>query len=238
MTLTLPPATAFEWRRIKSIRSTTWLLGLIVVPAVVGGAQNLGADTPAGLAAGAVRHVGEAGFLAAAVGAIAIGTEYRWNTIRHLFITFPRRYDILNAKLGVVAGLVAAASLLASLIGGALGAFSGVSTDSMLDWLDLSLRAVLVIVGWAVIGFALAGLAKSTIVGIAVPLVFAVIGETVLVQITASEAVALVLPFYNANQAVSTTLSTAEAYEHLAVFTAWVLLCWGVSNLVLGRRDA
>jgi hypothetical protein len=71
-----------------------------------------------------------------------------------------------------------------------------------------------------------------------VPLVFAVTGETVLIQVTASEAVAMVLPFYNANQAVSLTLSTAEAYEYLAVFTAWVLLCWAVSNLVLGRRDA
>ena len=238
MTLTLPPATAFEWRRIKSIRSTAVLLGLILVPAVIGGLNNMASDTPGGLAAGAVRHVGEAGIFAAAVGAIAIGTEYRWNTIRHLFITFPRRYDILNAKLGIVAGLVAVASLLASLIGGALGALSGASTDSTLDWLDLSARAVLVIVGWAVIGFALAGLAKSTIVGVAVPLVFAVIGETVLLQITASEAVAMVLPFYNANQAVSLTLSTGEAYEHLAVFAAWVLLCWAMSNLVIARRDA
>jgi hypothetical protein len=88
----------------------------------------------------------------------------------------------------------------------------------------VSLRAVLVLVGWAIIGFALAGLAKSTIVGIAVPLVFAFIVETVLIQVTGSETVALVLPSYSANQAVSVTLSTGDGYEHLAAFAACVAL--------------
>jgi ABC-type transport system involved in multi-copper enzyme maturation permease subunit len=218
------------------MRSTAWLLGLLVLAALVSGVQNLVSGSGS-MAAGAAMHAAQGGILAAALGAIAIGPEFRWNTIRALFITFPRRYDILNAKLGVVAGLLVATSLVASLLGGGLSAFSD-SGGSVLDWLDLSARAALVLIGWAILGFALAGLARSTIVGIAVPLVVAFLVETIIVQTLKSEALASVLPFYSAGRAVTADVPTGEAYEHLAVFGVWVLLALGLSLAVLGRRDA
>jgi ABC-type transport system involved in multi-copper enzyme maturation permease subunit len=218
------------------MRSTAWLLGLLVLAALVSGVQNLVGGSGS-MAAGAAAHAAQGGTLAAALGAIAIGPEFRWNTIRGLFITFPRRYDILNAKLGVVAGLLVVTSLISSILGGGISAFSE-SRGSILDWFDLSVRAVLVLIGWAIIGFALAGLARSTIVGIAVPLVVAFLVESIIVQTLGSEVLASVLPFYSAGQAVSADVPTVEAYEHLAVFGVWVLVALGASLLVMGRRDA
>lgn len=238
MRTALSPAALYEWRRCTSARSTKWLLGLVVLAGVIAGVQNLVSDSSGSFLSGAVGHASQVGLLAAALGALAIGPEFRWNTIRQLFITFPRRYDSLAAKVGVVVGLVAAASLLASVVGGALGFAHRSAAESVLDWLDLSVRAVLVLAGWTIIGFAIAGLARSTVVGVAVPLVFAYLFETIVIQTIQSETLANVLPFYNASQAVSVQRSTGEAYEHLAVFGIWVLICLGACTFVLGRRDA
>ena len=238
MKLALPPVSVFEWRRCLSARSTRWILGLIVLAGVGVGVQGLATGAPGSFLSGAVGHVGQAGILAAALGAVAIGSEFRWNTVRSLFITFPRRYDILVAKIAVVAGLVAAASLVASVVGGALSFVHRGADESVLDWLGLSVRAVLVLTCWAVIGFALAGLAKSTIVGVALPLAIAFIVETILIQTTQSEILANLLPFYNASRAVSVDVAAGEAYEHLAVFGALALLCFGLCLLAVGRRDA
>jgi hypothetical protein len=185
-----------------------------------------------------VGHATSAGPVAAILGAMAIGTEFRWNTIRQLFITFPRRYNILAAKIGVIAGLVAAASLLGSVVGTAFGVASGDPVGSIPDWLGLSLRGVLVLIGWAVIAFGLAGLGRSTIVGVAVPIAVAFLVEVALIQVAPDGLLMAALPFVNASQAVSVQVPVGEAFEHLAVFWAWVLLCLGACTLVVGRRDA
>jgi hypothetical protein len=94
---------------------------------------------------------------------MAIGTDFRWNTIRQLFITFPRRYDILVAKISVIALLIAAASLLSSVIATVIGIASDAAVGSAPDWLGLALRAVLALIGRAAIWFGLAGLRRGTI---------------------------------------------------------------------------
>lgn len=238
MNATLPAASVYEWRRAAAARSTRWLLGLVLVSGVLLGLQNLSSGDPGGFLAGAAGHVGQVGILAAALGALAVGPEFRWGTIRGLFITFPRRYDILGAKVVVVALLVAATSLVVSVVGGAMGYVHRGPDDSVLDWLGLSVRGALVLICWAVIGFAIAGLFRSTIVGIAVPLVVAFLFETILLQSTQSETVTALLPFFNAAEAVSIQTPPAEAFEHLAVFAGWSLLLLGLGVLVVGRRDA
>jgi ABC-2 type transport system permease protein len=234
----LPTASVYEWRRALAARSTTWVLGLILVVGIVLGLQGLSSGDSGAFLAGAAGHVGQVGVLAAVLGALAIGPEFRWNTIRALFITFPRRYDIFAAKIVVVAFLVAAASLVASVVGGAMGYVHRGPDDSVLGWLGLSVRGALVLVCWAAIGFALAALFRSTIVGIAIPVAVAFLVETILIQSTQSETVAALLPFYNAAESVSVQVATGEAYEHLAVFAGWALLFLGLSALVVGRRDA
>lgn len=237
MTLSLPPALAYEWRRSTSVRSTIWLLALSIVFGLLASLNNLMNGTPGLLVLGAASHVSLGGPLAAALGATAIGSEYRWNTARTLFTTFPRRYDVLAARVGVVSGLAALASLINSVLGAAVGAFSGDLTGSLLAWFDLALRAILVVVGWVVIGFALALLARSTAVGLLVPIAAATLGEMILIQVTKSETVASLMPFLNASAAVSTQVAPVEAYEHVAIFAAWALLCLAAGMLVVGRRD-
>jgi len=236
--LALPPAFIYEWRRSRSTRSTIWLLALIVASAISTGVNELANGVDGGFLSGAVGHVSAAGPVAAILGAMAIGTEFRWNTIRQLFITFPRRYVILAAKIGVIAGLVAAASLLGSVVGTAFGVVSGDAVGSIPDWLGLSLRAMLVLIGWAVIAFGLAGLGKSTIVGVAVPIAVAFLVEVALLQVAPDGLLTAVLPFVNASEALSLQVPVGEAFEHLAVFWAWVLLSLGACLFVLGRRDA
>lgn len=237
MNLSLPPALTYEWRRSVSTRATAWLLALSVVFGLLASLNNLLNHTPDLLVLGAASHVALGGPLAAALGATAIASEFRWNTARTLFTTFPRRHDILVAKITVVGGLVAAASVISSVLGAAVGAFSGQATGSLLAWLDLSMRAVLVVVGWAVIGFALAALAKNTAFGVLVPVAAAALGEMILVQVTKSETVASLMPFLNASAAVSAQVVTPEAYQHVAIFAAWALLCLAAGVLVVGRRD-
>lgn len=237
MNLSLPPALTYEWRRSVSTRATAWLLALSVVFGLLASLNNLLNHTPELLLLGAASHVALGGPLAAALGATAIASEFRWNTARTLFTTFPRRYDILVAKITVVGALVAATSVISSLLGAAVGAFGGQATGSSLAWFDLSLRAILVVVGWAVIGFALAALARNTAFAVLVPIALATLGEMIILQVTRSEAVASLMPFLNASAAVSAQVGTAEAYQHLAVFAAWALLCLAAGLLVAGRRD-
>lgn len=237
MTRSLPPALAYEWRRSMSVRSSIWLLALIVAFGLLASLNNVMNGTPGLLVLGAASHVSLGGPLAAALGATAIGSEYRWNTARTLFTTFPRRYDALAAKVGVVAGLAAVASLVSSVLGAAIGAFSGDVAGSMLAWSDLALRAILVVVGWVVIGFALALLARSTAVGLLVPIAAATLGEMILLQVTKSETVASLMPFMNASAAVSAQVASVQAYEHIAIFAAWAVVCLAAGMLVAGRRD-
>lgn len=237
MNLSLPPALAYEWRRSIATRSTLWLLALIVTFGLLASLNNLMNGTPGLLVLGAASHVSLGGPLAAAIGATAIGSEFRWNTARTLFTTFPRRYDILVAKVLVVGGLVAVASLVSSLLGAAVATFARDVSGSLLDWLDLSVRATLVVVAWAVIGFALGALAKNTAFGVLVPIAAATLGEMILIQLIRSETVASLMPFLNASAAVSVQVGSVQAYEHFAIFAAWVLLCLAAGVLVVGRRD-
>jgi hypothetical protein len=59
----------------------------------------------------------------------------------------------------------------------------------------------------------------------------------ILLQVTRSETVASLMPFLNASAAVSAQVGTADAYQHVAVFAAWALLCLAAAVLVVGRRD-
>jgi ABC-type transport system involved in multi-copper enzyme maturation permease subunit len=238
MTSILPPPVVYELRRSRAARSTKWLLLLVVVTGAMAGSQSLASDTTNPLMSGAAGHAAQVGPIAALLGALAIGPEFRWSTIRQVFTAFPRRFDILAAKVGVAAVLVAAASFVASILGGAISFSHRAAGESVLDWLGISARAALVLIGWVIIGFALAALAKSTLVGVAVPLVFAFLVEIVIVQASGSDVVASLLPFYNANESVSATASVGEAYLHLGGFGIWVLLILGIAFLVLDRRDA
>src|SRR5215467_3731980 len=105
-------ALGYEWRRITSTRSMWILSGLLVALGlayllVIVGGTGVGADSvltsPASLG----------GFLTAALGAQAIGQEYRFGTIRSTLTLFPRRPQIFAAKAAVAVGVAVAAGLLA-----------------------------------------------------------------------------------------------------------------------------
>ena len=166
-------ALRYEWVRIRTLRSTWWILGLsVLIPAGLAAllAANIDAQDFSGFGDVVTAVVLTQGavlgfplliaYLTSLVGVFAFGHEYRHGMIRATLTAVPRRTPVLLAKVvvtAVVVALVAFASLLAALLLGV--AFGG-------DLVDV--RAA---VTWQVIGgvvgyctmFALAGLALAAI---------------------------------------------------------------------------
>jgi ABC-type transport system involved in multi-copper enzyme maturation permease subunit len=187
-------ALRFEWVRIRTLRSTYWLIGSallvnlacafavaittppltheIVGAALTGG----GADLPVPFAA----------VFLAAMGILATGHEYRYGTIRPTLTTVPRRSTLLAAKLTVLATtalVVAALSLLAD-IAAVLTVWG--EAPGLTDWpLDEALPGYLILVAlWTVLGAALAQLFRSVPAALAVLLVVPLIVEQLIFSLS------------------------------------------------------
>lgn len=112
---------ASEWVRLRSLRSTLWLLVLTVV-AMVGVSVLIGwaataegpSERPTGTAASLVTAGVSVGQLAVAVlGVLAITGEYASGTIRSTMVAVPGRLPVLWARCSVLAAVVAATSVVA-----------------------------------------------------------------------------------------------------------------------------
>ena len=123
-----------EWTKLTAIRSTPWaLLALVALTVLVSILITSGAQTdgcPSGgmgcdddlmeMALGGV-YLGQ--FAVAALGVMAISSEFASGMLRTTFAATPRRRDVLAAKALVVGGLVFACALVA----GALSYLAGLS---------------------------------------------------------------------------------------------------------------
>ncbi|HZA84694.1 MAG TPA: hypothetical protein VFC13_25000 [Actinomycetes bacterium] len=110
----------FEWRRMRSLRVTWVLLGLVVGVALLADlAVGLGRFRQPIDAEGLVFQVVQRDLIvrwlvAAAIGAQAFGHDFRYGTIRPTLLAFPRRGQLLAGKVMAAALLSAAAALAAS----------------------------------------------------------------------------------------------------------------------------
>jgi ABC-2 type transport system permease protein len=178
-------ALRFEWVRIRTLRSTYWLIASAVLLNLTGAFavaittrplthEIVGAAVTGG---GADLPVPFAAVLLAAVGILATGHEYRYGTIQPTLTTVPRRSTLLAAKISVLTATalaVAVVSLLAN-IAAVLTVWGEV--PGLTDWpLDEALPGYLALVPlWTVLGAALAQLFRSVpaalTVILAVPLI-------------------------------------------------------------------
>ena len=242
----------YEWVRISTVRSTWALIGLaMLVPAGLALFVSYLVSTLGDEAGGPPD--GGGGFSAVlpltaavlcAIGAAAFGQEYRHGLIRITLAIFPRRTPVFIAKALMVAVIIAVAAVLsiativlAQALGGVI-AGSGATWDDT-AWGAAGLRAVIYVVFFVLIAFAITALTRNQPLGIITPIVLAVLIEPIVSTIAFVQGwswMDWVLPFSGGAAAVSS--QGAEAWGHLAVFGGWFLIIAIPAWIVFVRRDA
>ncbi|MDG4832683.1 hypothetical protein O7627_25730 [Solwaraspora sp. WMMD1047] len=170
------PAVAYEWRRLRTLRSTWWLFGVsLVVTALLGLAfaalvLDLRADPGQAVSSSETfilvltRSV-LTPVAAGLIGVFAIGHDLRYGTVTTTLLVTPRRSVALAAKALVVAGATAAMAVanLAVAWTVALAVLSGRIPMDLSPFHLVRAQAgfVLLVVGWALIGLALGLLLPS-----------------------------------------------------------------------------
>lgn len=187
-------ALRFEWVRIRTVRSTYWLIGaalFVNLAAAFGAAlttrplnnEIVGAAVTGG---GGGLPVPFAAIFLAIMGILATGHEYRYGTIQPTLTTVPRRSTLLAAKLVVLAGTALAVtivSLLAS-VAAALTVWGEIPglTASPLD--EALLGYLLLVPLWTVLGAALAQLFRGVPTALVVILIVPLVVEQVIVSLS------------------------------------------------------
>jgi hypothetical protein len=141
-----------EWTKLRSVRSTWWLLLLGVAMTIgfsvlicAGTTTDSGAATDDDVVAISLTglYLGQIAFIV--LGVLAVSSEYRTGTIRTTFTAVPKRGMVMTAKAIVVGSVVLVSGLLASLvsfvIGQALLGGNGYIDVSLAD--STALRAVI-----------------------------------------------------------------------------------------------
>jgi ABC-2 type transport system permease protein len=199
-----------EFRRLSATRVGTGLLlaavlfggGLMGAMALVG-PENFdppmpGLDTEAGLRA-VLGMLGYTAFVPAAVGALAVSSEYRHRTAAVTFLFAPRRWQVLVAKLatygvtGLVYGLVLAGTAAAALftVAAARGIPLGLPAGLVLALLA---RIGLAMVVYLLIGVGVGALLRNQVVAVCVVTGYLYLGEPLLMMIPGVNAIYPVLP--------------------------------------------
>jgi len=171
----------YEWRRINSIRATWILTGTVLAVAVMAGLGSfLVSVSPFGVAAGGPpigtlagtvnTYIPVALVLVTVLGAQAFGHEYRYGTIRPTVQAFPRRWQLLDVKMTMVAlvtAVTAAISATTVYLIAALG-FRSRLHGGVLD--PGQLRAigfgVLYLAAVAALAVALSAITRSTVLAV------------------------------------------------------------------------
>ncbi|MGH7868127.1 MAG: ABC transporter permease subunit, partial [Candidatus Dormibacteraceae bacterium] len=206
-------ALTYEWRRITSIRSTWILLGIIIILPVTVITIGLLLGQSVDPLSTTIFSLSAVGFLAAALGAQSLGQEYRFGTIRVTLTTYPTRLFIFVAKLVVALGFTVVTGVVTIGLCLLIASLAGDPWQLTADALAIAFRMVLILAGWLLIGFGIAGLTRNTMLGIVLPLVTVFVIEPLLLLTVIPKALWLaeLLPF-NGNNALATGW---QAWRHL-----------------------
>lgn len=261
-------ALRYELVRLRTVRSTYWLVALaVLLPTVLAGligwaTRNEPYDPAlaAGLVTGGVALLPLLPLpatLMAILGVLSIGHEYRHGTIQPTLAALPRRSALVVAKLvtvGLVSALTAAAAVLLS--AGVLSVVYGEVVE-----LDGAGRAavvgfVVLLVLWGVLGVAATLLLRNTAIVLPLLFVLPLVVEPLLSALTFIPALedlqpaTRFLPFTAGTQlaqpfsATDPELQGGTLGEPLsriangAVFSAFVVLVLAPAWLLFERRDA
>ncbi|MFJ8579546.1 ABC transporter permease [Micromonospora sp. NPDC093277] len=188
-----------ELRRLLATRM--WAVALVVAALLGGGLlgalalvgpENFtppmpGLDTEAGVRS-VLGIVGFTAFVPAALGTVAITSEYRHRTIAVTFLFAPRRWQVLTAKLvaygvaGLTYGIVLAGTAAVGLFGAAAArdVTLGMPVGTVLGLLA---RIGLAMVAYLLLGVAVGALLRNQIAALAVVVGYLYLGEALLMMI-------------------------------------------------------
>ena len=252
--------TRSEWTKLKTLRSTWWSLGAMIVLSVgftVIACMITTHDYPTLDAAtrtefhqdtiGLILQPGE-GFASLAVcvlGVLLITSEYSTGMIRATTLAAPKRTSALLAKAATLAGLVFVVSELVAIpaffIGSAItGKYASTSITDPID-----LRSILAfgvyMTGISLIALSIGALVRHTAAGISIVLAlqFVVAGVLTLIPGSAGQHLSNALPL-GADVIVSSGHNASNVYtplQGLLILLAWVVVLGGAALATIKRRD-
>lgn len=256
-----------EFRRLVSTRM--WLWALIAAVLLGGGLTGLltavgpenfdppmpGMDTVQGIQS-TLGLLGFTVFIPAAIGTLAMTTEYRHRTATYTFLFAPQRWQVLTAKLvtygvaGIVYGLVQTGTAAAAFFGvlGVRGVTPGLPSGVVLE---LFLRLALAMAVYMLLGVAAGALIRNQVAALAVVIGYLYMGELLLMMIPGVKLAYPVLPggataaltgfTYIANtvadQTSSTPVSMLSPLGGGLVLAGYTLVAAVIAVLVPMRRD-
>lgn len=231
----------------------------LVAASGAGGAQSPFAQIilPSGMPSNVLTSIPSVGAaLSVILGAIFMGSEYHWDTVKASVVRRPGRVGLLGGKL---LALVAAAAVLtlAALLTGlvcslviALLQGSGLASPPLAETAAALGAGWLILSTYAVLGLFLAVLVRGSGAAVAFGLVYVLILESlassIAGQLPGGQAVGAVLPG-GASQALTGTIGQqgggagsgplSSPFAALALLAGWLILLGALSALVFTRRD-
>ncbi|MEV0805945.1 ABC transporter permease [Micromonospora sp. NPDC050200] len=261
------PLIKAEFRRLLATRM--WA-GLLIAGALLGGGlvgamtlvgpENFdppmpGLDTEAGIRS-ILGILGYTALVPAAIGTVAVTSEYRHRTAAVTFLFAPRRWQVLAAKLitygvaGLAYGIVLAGSAAIAFFGvaAARGISLGLPAGTVLALLA---RIGVAMVAYLLIGVGMGALIRNQVVALSIVVGYLYMGETLLMLIPGVNLLYPVLPggatasltdFTYLADAMSQQLATAPVQLLPPAAGALLLLAYALTASVLAvivpmRRD-
>ena len=237
-----------EWIKLRSLRSTRWVLagGMVATVAlgVVAGynTRSVTGDPTSNVLAGVL--VGQV--ITGVLGVLAMTSEYTSGTIRATFAAAPRRLRVLAAKaavVGAVALITGEAAAFLSFFAGCMALRHGITAPALSQ--PGVLRAI-VLTGASLSPIALFGLGLGTIIRHTAAAITVVVG-IVCAGGPLNLAVRPYLPIYIVSHSLSTTTPLCRpgaascwlsAWSGLGMLAIYAAIAMVLGALILAWRDA
>lgn len=241
---------AAEWLKLRSLRSTWWLLAAGVASILLAGISPAltyvlvpeeAGDAGIDLAGGAVSGISFTQLIIAALGVVVVSSEYASGLVRATFTAVPTRLPVLVQKAVVVAGMTFVATLAAVLV-------SFATAQALLASVDVSvslgspgvLRAVigsaLLLAVTVVVGSAFGWVVRSTAGGLA-----AVFGYLFVLPVLGL-AVRGIGPYLPSNAGAAILqlgpAGSPSPWVGFGLFVGYTAVLVAIAGRLLRRRDA
>ena len=242
-----------EWTKLWSVRSTYWAL-LAIVAAMISLAAVFAATGPAAPADPAA--YGLSGFFqaqlgAAALGALAITSEYATGSIRATLTAAPQRGTVLAAKTIVVAAITTAVGIAAAFVAFLVAARVFAGRDVAVALTDAGAARTVVGAGLylgvlAVLALALGTVIRSSVgtVAVVVTLMLVLPGIAGALPVGWQGGVVRYLPAEAGQAIIGSTRFALPGRDLLAPWTGFAVLCaytavaFVAAAVSLSRRDS
>jgi ABC-type transport system involved in multi-copper enzyme maturation permease subunit len=234
----------FEWRRATSIR-TTWITAFFLIASVaalayLGSLETVDEVGPIEVSASEVLLFSIAAnpvvmVLAASLGAMAFGHEYRYGTIRLTLTAFPRRVAVFFAKLLMTLLVVMMTVAVAGAVGYGLLTLLGKTVADGPPWSDVVWQSAVIALTYGLLAFSLTVITRNHPLGIIGPLLLFLL-ESVLVSLLAGRFAWLpeVLPLTT----MQAWFAGQDAVQSAGVWAGWIVGLLVLGLVLLKRRDA